>query len=209
MAAFGAGFGIIAAHAGIGPAEAILMSTLVFAGAAQFVVAEIWADVDTASGLTTIAFVTLLVNMRLFLMSAALRPWLGSLPGRQIYPGLALLTDPGWLLIARYRAQGGADAAALFASGFMLWVTWIVGTATGHELGIFIVDPMQFGFDLVMPCFFIVLLVPLWRGFYRAIPWLVAGFTALIAARFLPPWWHIMAGVIAGSLTTGALNDRR
>jgi predicted branched-subunit amino acid permease len=122
---------------------------------------------------------------------------------------LALLTDPGWLLIARYRAQGGADAAALLASGFMLWVTWIAATALGHALGIFIVDPMHFGFDLVMPCFFIVLLVPLWRGFYRAIPWLVAGSIALMAAKFLPAWWHIMAGAIVGSLTAGVLNEQR
>jgi predicted branched-subunit amino acid permease len=209
MAVFGVGFGIAAAHGGLSLAEATLMSALVFAGAAQFVIAEIWGGIGTAAGLATVALATLVVNMRLFLMSAELRPWLGGLPARRVYPGLALLTDPGWLLIVRYRAQGGADAAAFLASGITLWVTWIAATLPGHALGMAIVDPTRFGFDLIMPCFFAVLLVPLWRGFYAAIPWLVAGSIALMAARFLPAWWHIMAGAVFGSLTAGVLHARR
>jgi hypothetical protein len=135
MAVFGAAFGTAAAQNGLGLAEATLMSALVFAGASQFVVAEIWSSAASPAGMATIGLVTAAVNMRLLLMSASLRPWLGGLPARRTYPALSLLTDPGWLLISRYRSEGGADAAAFLGSGVVLWLTWIAATAPGHVLG--------------------------------------------------------------------------
>jgi hypothetical protein len=33
-----------------------------------------------------------------------------------------------------------------------------------------VTEPKRFGLDLVMPCFFLVMLVPLWRGLRRANP---------------------------------------
>jgi predicted branched-subunit amino acid permease len=208
MAVFGAAFGVAAAQNGLTPAEAILMSTFVFAGASQFVIVEIWANAATAAGVIVIGMTAAVVNMRLLLMSASLRPWLGASPAWQAYPALSLLTDPGWLLVARYRANGGCDAAALLGSGVVLWLTWIAATASGYPLGVLIADPARFGLDLVMPCFFIVMLVPLWRGPRRAIPWLVAGAVALLAAKLMPSWWFIMAGATAGSLTAGLVDEQ-
>ena len=208
MGIFGVAFGTAAAQNGLALSEAMLMSALVFAGASQFVAVEIWSNVATAAGVVTIGMVTAAVNMRLLLMSASLRPWLGASPAWQTYPALSLLTDPGWLLVTRYRSDGGADAAAFLSSGVMLWLTWIAATMLGHVLGALIADPRIFGLDLVMPCFFIVMLVPLWRGPLPAIPWLVAGAVALLADRLMPAWWFIMAGAVAGSLTGGMLDER-
>jgi len=203
MAVFGVAFGTAAAQNGLTLLEATLMSALVFAGASQFVAVEMWGNVASAAGIATIGLITAAVNMRLLLMSASLRPWLGGSPARQVYPALALLTDPGWLLVTRYRSSGGTNAAAFLASGLVLWLTWIAATAPGHAIGQLITDPKRYGLDLVMPCFFAVMLVPLWRGPRLAVPWLVAGAVALISAKLVPDWWFIMAGAIAGMFTAG------
>jgi predicted branched-subunit amino acid permease len=207
MALFGVGFGTAAAQNGLTLAEATLMSAFVFAGASQFVAVEIWTNPMTATGVAAIGLITATVNLRLFLMSASLRPWLGALPAWQIYPALALLTDPGWLLAMRYRSEGGADSAALLSSGVVLWLTWTAATMPGHALGTLVSDPKRFGLDLVMPCFFIVMLVPLWRGPRGAIPWLIAGAIALLAAEFVPGWWFIIVGAVVGSAIAGLLDD--
>jgi predicted branched-subunit amino acid permease len=72
----------------------------------------------------------------------------------------------------------------------------------------FIDKPKCFGLDLVMPCFFVVLLVPLWRGLWPAVPWLVAAGVSMLAVKLLPAWWHIMAGALAGCLAAGVMNER-
>jgi predicted branched-subunit amino acid permease len=208
MALFGVGFGTASAQHSLTLLEATLMSASVFAGASQFVAVEIWNSPMTTAGVAAIGLITATVNLRLFLMSASLRPWLGASPVWQTYPALALLTDPGWLLAVRYRREGGADSAVFLSSGLVLWLTWIAATMVGHWLGAFVADPKRLGLDLVMPCFFIVMLVPLWRGPRSAIPWLIAGAAALLAAEFVAGWWFIIVGAVTGSIIAGLLDDR-
>ena len=208
MAIFGVGFGTVAAQKGLTLFEAALMSALLFAGASQFVAAEIWSDPKTVAGIATLVVITATVNMRFFLMTASLRPWLGGLPARHTYPALSLLTEPGWLIATRYRGAGGADSAILLGSGIVLWLTWIAGTVLGYLLGMFVTDPGRYGIDLIMPIFFVVMLVPLWSGPRNAIPWVVAAAIALLAAEFVPGAWYIMAGAIAGSITAGVFDEQ-
>src|SRR5262245_7297720 len=183
MAAFGIAFGATAAQKGLALAEATLMSALVFAGASQFVATEIWVDSMTLTGLLTLGIVTAIVNMRFILMGASLRRWLDDRPRWETYPALSLMTDPGWLIATRYRAEGGVDAAFFLSSGFTLWVAWIVSTPLGHMLGALVTEPRRLGLDLVLPIYFAIMLVPLWRGPRRAIAWLVAGITAVLVSR--------------------------
>lgn len=208
MALFGVAFGAFAAQKGVTLVEAALMSALMFAGASQFVAAEIWAHPMTVAGIATLALVTATVNMRFFLMGASLRPWLGGLPAWQTYPALSMLTEPGWLIALRYRAEGGADCASLLGSGVALWLIWIAGTVCGSLLGALVTEPERYGLDVVMPVFFIVVLVPLWRGPRGAVPWAVAGMVALVAARLLPGSWYIIAGAVAGAITGGIQDER-
>lgn len=208
MALFSAAFGVFAAQKGLSFIEATLMSTLMFAGASQFVAAEVWAHPMTVAVIATLVLVTATVNLRFFLIGASLRPWLGGLPAWRIYPALALLTEPGWLLALRYRAEGGSDAAIVLGSGFVLWLVWIAGTVAGYLLGTLVADPQRYGLDLIMPVFFVVILVPLWRGARAAVPWVVAGVAALLASRYLPGSWYLIVGAVAGAIA-GGLQDER
>jgi predicted branched-subunit amino acid permease len=206
---FAAAFGTIAAHKGLTLLDATLMSAIVFAGASQLVAMEIWPDHVTLGAIGTLAVVTGIVNMRLVLMSASLRPWLGGLPSWQVYPMLYLTTDAGWLIGMRYRATGGSDASIYLGSGLALWAVWVSATVPGYLLGALIANPHRLGLDLVMPAFFTAMLVPLWRGARHAISWAVAGLVALVCAHLVPGWWFIIVGALAGSLVAGFLDEPR
>jgi hypothetical protein len=71
----------------------------------------------TASAIAGLALIAATVNARMLLLGAGLRPWLGPLPAWQVYPALHLLTDPGWIVAMRDRADGGSDAAVLVGGG--------------------------------------------------------------------------------------------
>jgi 4-azaleucine resistance transporter AzlC len=208
MMMFGAAFGALAAQKGLTLLEAVLMSTLVYAGASQFVAMEMWSDILTPGGVVTLGLVTATVNMRFILMTAALRPWFGALPAWQSYPALFVITDPGWLTAMHYHSKGGRDASILVGGGLAFWLLWIGSCVPGYLLGALVTDPKRFGLDVIMPAFFVVMLVPLWRGARRAVPWAIAGAVALTVAQLVPGWWFIIAGAIAGSVAGGFLDER-
>ena len=208
MALFGTAFGTVAAQKDITLLHAVLMSAFLFAGASQFVAADIWTYPMTAATVATLALVTATVNMRFVLITASLQPWLAGLPAWRTYPALSLMTEPGWLVALRYRAAGGSDASILLGSGIALWLTWIASTAAGYLLGSLVAEPQRYGLDLVMPVFFAVMLVPLWAGPRRGLAWMVAGAAAVLTAAFVPGWWHIVAGALAGSAAAGAFHER-
>jgi predicted branched-subunit amino acid permease len=91
-------FGAIAASKGLSLAEVALMSTLVFAGGAQFAAIELWSyPVPVAA----ILFSTLLVNARHVLMGASLAPKTRGFSPAQRYLGFFFLTDEAWALAER------------------------------------------------------------------------------------------------------------
>jgi 4-azaleucine resistance transporter AzlC len=208
MVMFGVAFGALAAQKGLSLLEATLMSFLVYAGASQFVALEMWPDIGTFAGLAAVGLVTATVNMRFLLMTASLRPWLGTLPPWQSYPALFTITDPGWLIAMDYHARGGRDAAILVGGGLAFWLLWVVSVVPGYLLGTLASDQRAFGLDMILPAFFVAMLVPLWRGAHRAIPWAIAGGTALLVAALIPGWWFIMAGAVAGALAGGFIDER-
>lgn len=208
LALFGAAFGTVAAQKGLTLAEAVGMTAVVFAGASQFVAVEMWTEPLGASAVATIVLVTATVNMRFLLMGASLRPWLAGAPAWQSYSGLLLMTDPGWLIALRYRAEGGRDAAVFLGIGAAQWLIWVAAAAPGYLLGTLVAEPARLGLDLIMPTFFAAMLVPLWRAmhgarFGRALPWAVAGVVGLAVAALVPGWWFIVAGALAGSIAAG------
>jgi len=208
MVLFGAAFGALAAQKGLSLLEATLMSAVVYAGASQFVALEMWPEIGSFAGIAVLGLVTATVNMRFILMSAALRPWLGTMPSWQSYPALFTVTDPGWLIAMDYNAKGGRDAAILVGGGLAFWLLWLASTVPGYLLGALVSDQKAFGLDVIMPAFFVAMLVPLWRGARRAIPWAVAGGVALLIAALIPGWWFIIAGSVAGGIAGDFIDER-
>lgn len=206
---FGAAFGALAAQKGMTLAEAVLMSGLVYAGASQFAAMEAWTNHWTLGGFIAIAAVVGVVNLRLFLMSAALRPWLQGLPPAFVYGQFTVFTDANYVVASRYRAEGGMDAGMLAGSGFLLWAIWVASTAPGYVVGALVSDPARFGFDLVMPIMFAAMIAPLWKSHEDTRNWSIAGAAALIVMHLVPGQWHIMAGAVAGMLAAAFISGDR
>jgi predicted branched-subunit amino acid permease len=207
MIAFGLAVGSTAARKGFSFVDSLVMNVFVYAGMSQLVAMEVWPERVTIAALGALAFLCVVLNARMLLITASLQPWLGALPPWKIYPALHIVVDPGWLIAMRYRAEGGSDIGVFFGSSVMLALAWMSATSAGHLTGALISDPRRYGIDLVMPIFFAAMLIPLWRGVRRGVAWLVAGAVALLVQYLLGGWWFIVAGAVAGSVVGGLLDD--
>jgi branched chain amino acid efflux pump len=195
---FAAAFGTAAAQKGLSLGETLGLSAFVYAGASQMVGLEIWQQVWTPSTILTIMTVTAIVNARMILLGATLQPWLKDEPLARTALNLFLITEAGWLVGTRYHSEGGRDVGVLLGCGIMLWLIWLIATLTGFFAGALVPEPKRFGLDLVMPIFFGVMLVPLWKGARPALPWLVAGLVSLVVHALVPGYVFIVAGALAG-----------
>jgi len=195
---FALAFGAAAAQKGLSLGETLGLSAFVYAGASQMVGLEIWQKAWTPSTILTIMTVTAIVNARMILLGATLQPWLKDEPLARTALNLFLITEAGWLVSTRYHNEGGRDVGVLLGCGMILWTVWIAATLGGFFAGALVPEPRRFGLDLVMPIFFGVMLVPLWKGARTALPWLVAGIVALLVHALVPGYVFIIAGALAG-----------
>jgi predicted branched-subunit amino acid permease len=207
VAIFGAAFGAIAAERGLTTFEAVLMSGVVFAGVSQIASMELWSPQVTPALVLTVAFTTLIINLRMLLMGASMRPWLAGAPALWIYPGLYILTDSNWVSTLRYRREGGTDAGFLFGGGLIIWFTFVPATAIGQVFGSLLANPRPLGVDMILPLYFVALLAPMFESARRSVPWAIAGLVAIAVQYVLPGFWYIIAGTLAGVIAGGLLGD--
>ncbi len=208
LIAFALVVGALAAQQGFSAIEALWMSAFVYAGMAQLITLQMWPADLTAAAAASLILVTTIVNLRFLLLSAAMRPWFGGLPSWQSYPMLTINTDAGYLVSMRYRAAGGNDFGFFLGGAMITWLIWVLATLPGYLLGAAIGAPQRFGFDVVMPAFFAAMLVPMWRGRSRALPWVVSGLVALAVDWLIDGYWFLIAGAIAGSIAGGLQHER-
>ncbi|NLC22758.1 MAG: branched-chain amino acid ABC transporter permease [Halomonadaceae bacterium] len=194
---FGLAFGVAALARGLSGFEAMLMSSLVFAGVAQFAVLELWgAEIP----LLPLVATTLAINARHLLMGAAIQPWLAQLPPGQRYGSVVLMSDSNWAMAVADRQRGETNLGMLVGGGIMLWATWLFGTLLGVLFGSGIEAPERFGLDVIMGCFLLAMLLGGRRDLSMLLPWSVAALAAIAAMAWLPPHSHVIVGALAGGL---------
>jgi 4-azaleucine resistance transporter AzlC len=201
---FGLIYGALALQAGLSPAEAQGMSSIVFAGSAQFMMAQLFSA--SAPGIVII-LITVVMNLRHALYSASLAPYLSYL-ARPARTALAyLLTDEAYAVsISRFRRvdDGAIRHWYFFGAGITLWTSWQISTALGIFLGARI--PAEWPLDFAIPLTFIALLVPDLKDRPSLIAALAAGFTAVLANE-LPFKLGLLAAALVG-ITAGMLASR-
>ena len=201
--AYGAVLGVLSRQVGLSFIELVLMSGLVYTGAAQLVALQLWTTVPLP--VLTILLTTLIVNLRQILMSASLYPWFSKIAPSKAYGSIYFLTDWNWGLTLRKFAHGGRDVAYMLGSGVLLLVVWVAATGTGYLIGAAL-RTTDFGLDFVLTAVFIALLARLWKGKQDLLPWVVAAVVAFGASVWLPGKWYILLGGLAGSIV-GAIRD--
>lgn len=146
---FGIVYGLAARQAGFSLIEATSMSVFVLAGAAQFAAVGLIAS---GAGWPSIVFLTAVLNSRHLLYSAAMAPWLGGRPRLERAAMAHVLTDETFALsLAHFRRLGRTDVRGFWLAAGIDCLSWPIATAIGVLGGQLIVDPAQFGLDVVFP----------------------------------------------------------
>src|ERR1043165_3739934 len=201
---FGMIYGALALNAGLSTSAAQMMSSIVFAGSAQFITSQL---VHEATPGLVIVLTIAVVNLRHMLYSASLAPYLSSLPMRWKALLSYLLTDEAYApTILHYEKDGVTPYAHWFllGAGFSLWFTWQVSTALGIFLGAAI--PESWSLDFALPLTFIAMVVPVLKNQPAIAAALSAGIVALIAFSLPYKLGLILAalvGILLGTLLEG------
>jgi len=198
---FGMIYGALALNAGLTKAASQMMSSIVFAGSAQFVTAQLVHD--AAPGFVIILTIAV-VNLRHMLYSASLAPYLQNLPARWKFLLSYLLTDEAYApTILRYEKEGLTPFSHWFllGAGLSLWTTWQISTALGIFLGTAI--PESWSLDFALPLTFIAMVVPTLKKRPTIAAALSAGITAILAYNLPFKLGIILAalvGIVVGTL---------
>ena len=169
-------FGVLARPV-MGWLPPIVMSAIVFAGAAQFASLTVLA---AGSGAFAAIAAGLLMNARFLPMGfAAARSFEGG-PARRALEGQAVV-DASWAFASR--GDGTFDRGILLGATIPQAVAWISGTIVGVFGGSALGDPQRFGLDAIFPAFYLALLVGELR---TAEARLAAALAALIALALVP-----------------------
>lgn len=204
IAAYGVVWGVLAGQAGLSALEVALMSALVFAGASQFVALDMWSPGSLP--ILSIVIATAIVNLRMLLMSATLRPLVAHLSLPRALGAMFFVSDEQWAMTMAEVRKGGGSVAFLVGTGVLSWLAWMLSTLSGRVLGAFIDDPTRYGLDFAFTATFIALLLGMWKGRGDLIPWIVGGLAAIVAARLIEGNWYIIIGGLVGSFA-GALAE--
>ena len=183
-------FGVLARPV-MGSVAPIVMSIIVFSGAAQFgALAVLGANGSTGAA---IAAGTLL-NARYLAMGLALAPSLrGRIATRVV---LALSTvDSAWALASR--GDGTFDPWYMAGASFPQYVGWVLGTIVGVLIGGALGDPKTYGLDALFPAFFVALLYEEVQGRRKLAAACGGAAIALALTPLLPPGLPILIAAAA------------
>ena len=206
---FGMIYGALALNAELSKAASQMMSSMVFAGSAQFITAKLVAD--SAPGLVIILTIAV-VNLRHMLYSASLAPYLKNLSLKWKVLLSYLLTDEAYApSILKFEETGITPVSHWFllGAGFSLWSIWQISTALGIFLGAAI--PENWPLDFALPLTFIAMVVPALKNRPMIASAVSAGLVALLAYGLPFKLGLILAaltGIVVGTILEGRKSPR-
>ena len=195
---YGISFGILAVAAGLSPAQACVMSMLVFTGASQFAFVGVLA---AGGGALAAMGPAVMLAVRNAAYGVSLAPILPRrLRDRAL---LAQLVIDESTAIARAQEDPAAARRAFLATGVTVWLCWNLGTLAGALLGGGLGDPRTLGLDAMFPAAFLALLAPQLRRPGAPVAAVAGAMIAVTALPFAPagvPVVAALAGVVPGVL---------
>jgi len=193
---FGLIYGVLGLSAGLTPLQAQAMSSLVFAGSAQFLGAQL---IGAGSPLPVLWLTTFIVNLRHVLYSTALGPDVQHLSRKWRWLLAYLLTDEAYAATAVHYGNKQIPLAHKhyfwLGAGLTLWGTWQVSTAVGILLGTQV--PPEWGLDFTLALTFIGIVVPSLKDRPNTMAALTAGVVAVLAFS-LPYKLGLMLATLSG-----------
>jgi 4-azaleucine resistance transporter AzlC len=183
-------FGVLARPV-MGSVAPIVMSVVVFSGAAQF---GSLAVLSAGGGVGAAIAAGVLLNARYLAMGLALAP---SLRGRPLSRAAFALTtvDASWA--AASVGDGTFDAWYMVGVTVPQYPGWVIGTVIGVLAGSALGNPAALGLDALFPAFFVGLLFEEVRGRRRLAAAGGGAGIALVLTPFAPAGLPILAAAAA------------
>ena len=148
--------GIIGKAANLTILEITLLSIIVYAGAAQFIITGLLL---TTAPIMAIIFTVFLINLRHLLMGMTIAPFFKRFSLINNIGIGTLLTDETFAVaVNAISQQKTIDANWMHGLNITAYLFWIMSCITGAILGNWLPDPYQFGFDFSLIAMFIGLL---------------------------------------------------
>ena len=210
---FGLIYGVLALTAGIPAVQAQAMSSIIFAGSAQFITAQLFGHGTPA---LVIVMTAAVVNLRHMLYSASLAPYVQKLRSAWKLVLGYLLTDEAYaVVITRFQKEDNPAPGAhaydhkhwyFLGAGLALWTTWQLSTAAGIFIGAQV--PASWSLDFTLALTFIALVVPNLKDRPSLVAALAAGVTAVLAYN-LPYKLGLVSAALVGILVGMWLEGRK
>ncbi|MBL4786940.1 MAG: AzlC family ABC transporter permease [Cohaesibacteraceae bacterium] len=198
-------FGSLSVKAGFSVIETSAFSLLIFAGAAQFVVLDLW-NKDTVIELLVLA--VFLVNLRHIMMGASISRQIGHFPAFLRYFGLYFLTDETWAMAEKEALNRKLSTSWYFGLCLGLFVCWNCWTLLGALFGQLMPPAETMGFDFAFTAMFLVLILGFWKGPRTGAILVSSALASSLAFLYLPAPWYILIGGFAGMATSQLMLPR-
>jgi branched chain amino acid efflux pump len=189
----GVSFGIVAEPV-MGHVAPIVMSAIVFAGAAQFAATAVLAD---GGGAAAAIVAGILLNLRFVPMGIAIAPSLRVRAHARAAAGQGLV-DASWAIA--HRGGGIYDVPFMLGATLVQYPAWVAGTVIGVLAGNVIGDPADLGLDAIFPAFFLALLVNELRDGTSIGAAAIGAGLALALTPFVPPGIPVLAASAGAAL---------
>jgi predicted branched-subunit amino acid permease len=127
---FGLVCGVAAQAAGASPLESFGLSAFMFSGAAQILAAQL---MSAGAPVAVTILTCFIVGLRFLMYSAAMAPYLKSLPPRWQRALPFVLTDQSFAACMRHfrDSEDPRSGASFFGAGGLLWAAWQVSCLIG------------------------------------------------------------------------------
>jgi 4-azaleucine resistance transporter AzlC len=189
----GISFGVVARDV-IGSVAAIVMSAIVFSGAAQFAAVAVLA---AAGSVVTAVTAGVLLSLRFVPMGLALAPSLRGGPLRRAATGQAIV-DASWALASK--GGGRFDPEVMLGATAAQYPAWLLGTVIGVLAGDALGDPRSLGLDALFPAFFVALLMEELRNEGAIVAAALGAAIALVLIPVAPPGVPVIAACLPALL---------
>lgn len=194
---FGIVFGAVAVTTGLSSWGTVGLSSLVYAGSAQFIAIGL-----VAQGVTTglVILTTLVINLRHALYAASLGVYMKHLPQRWLVPLGFWLTDETYAVaIRRYVSKDDSPHKHWYylGSATAMYVNWQLCTVVGIVAGYQLQNFAELGLDYAMVVTFIGITVPFITNWPMLICALAAGTTAVLCSA-VPNRMGLMIAAVIG-----------
>ena len=209
----GIGFamGVVGKGIGLSILQIFLMSIIVYAGSAQFIICGMLAiQAPISSIIVTVFF----INLRHFLMSLSVAPYFQKATLLENIGIGSLLTDESYGVLTTYTRQNRPISVPwMNGLNLLAYAVWVVSTVLGGIFGRFISSPESLGLDFALVAMFLGLFLfqmeaELKRGVKKTITVLVSVcFSLYVLMIWTTPEFAVIGATLIGATFGGLMND--